>query len=70
MHAFYDKPTKRAKLLAFYDGSKLNIDALEVGAEWVGEYVEIISEKGNFYTVRSEKGSIFKDVKSAFTVVD
>ena len=72
-YAFYDHPTTKAKLIRFYDDSDVSMDALETGAEWVGEKVEIINEyiipgnpPGKRWIARTEKGSIFQDKPIAF----
>lgn len=65
--AFYDRPTRKARLLGLWDGSTPSLSPTEVGAEWRGEAVEIISKTPKRWVARSEKGSIFADVPSAFT---
>lgn len=70
--AFYDKPTSKAKLIKLWDGSTPEMRALDVGAEWVGEFVEILEERTepDRWVAKSEKGSLFLDKPSAFTVTE
>jgi len=75
--AFYDKPTTKAKLIQLCDGSRPTLSALEVGAEFVGECVEIINDyvisgypPGRRLVARTGVGSIFQDKPMAFNVLE
>ncbi len=78
-YAFYDKPTTKAKLIRLHDdpGMEIKMGALDVGAEWRNELVEIINEyvipghpPGPRWVARTEMGSIIQDKPKAFAVIN
>ena len=78
-YAFYDKPTTKAKLIRLHDDPdmKIKMGALDIGAEWSHERVEIINEfiipgspPGKRWVARTEMGSIFQDKPKAFTITN
>ena len=75
--AFYDKPTTKAKLIQSGSDNRVTLSALEIGAEFVGELVEIINDyvipghpPGRRLVARTESGFIFQDKPVAFTMLE